>query len=299
MIVKKRDATNHKVAYLETYEAPDMDSVQRQGLKQAAARLKASCTSDNACSQIDSYFADSKDWLVIHDLRIQHAHQIIQINHLLISSALDFYIVDSRYLKSGLTLNENGQCWVQNNNRNVPIASPLNKLNRDIRIMRDIIKSAKQLPRFLGISPMINVQGYILTNPSLKTHKPLSSELDTSAVIASDMLFATVWEKRQSWMRSKVNNIDSITLYKLTQALLSMHTPTTPQLVMNNNMVNAGHLQHPEQDTTHCAKCSKPVTAYVREQCFRHMGRLRGQVLCVPCQAAVQNEPKRPAVSGL
>lgn len=274
-----------------------MDSIQRLGLKQAAARLRADCTSDNACSQIDSYFAESKDWLIIHDLRIRHASQMIQINHLLISSAFEFYIVDSRYIKSGLVLNENGRCWAQANNQKTPIASPLNKLNRDIRILRDVIKNAKELPRFLGISPTISVRGYILTNPALKTHKPPSSALDSSAVIASDMLLASVWEKRHNWMQSKVKNTDSNNLRNLAQALLSMHMPTVPSKLTDANITQRHHLLHQEQDTSHCAQCSKPVTAYVREQCFRHMGIFHGQILCIPCQAAVQNEPGQPAVS--
>lgn len=290
MIVKERDATKNRIAYLETFEAPGMDSIQRQGLKQAAARLRADCTSDYACREIDSYFANSKDWLVIHDLRLAHEKRIIQINHLLISSALKFYIIDSRYLKNGLTLNENGQCRVQHGNHSTPIASPLNKLNRDIRILRDIIKNAKELPRFLSMSPMISVEGYILTNPALKTHKPLSSVLDTSAVIASDMLFASVLEKRQSWMRSKIDNGDTNTLSKFTQALLSLHIPTVSTKLMDTNLTYYKHPQDQEQDTSHCAQCSKPVTAYVREQCFRHMGIYRGQILCVSCQAAVQNQ---------
>ena len=129
MIVKERDATKKRIAYLETCEKPGMDLIQRQGLQQAAARLRADCTSGNACRYIDGYFAQSEDWLVIHDLRIRHARQIVQINHLLISRSLEFYIVDSRYLKNGLTLNENGRCWATTGKHSTPIASPLNKLN--------------------------------------------------------------------------------------------------------------------------------------------------------------------------
>ncbi len=299
MIIKKRDASKTRIAYLENYEAPGMDSIQRQGLKQAAARLRADSTSDNACSQIDSYFSESKDWLVIHDLRIQHANRILQINHLLISNACEFYIVDSRYLKNGLTLSANGQCWVQSNTQKKSIASPLKKLNRDIRMLRDIIENADQLPRFLGISPTINIQGYILTNPAQKIQRPPSSAIDTSAVIASDMLFATVWEKRQkrhSWMGSKINTIDSATLHKLTQALLSMHSPAVTTKLMTANLSNVEHLQHQEQDTAHCAQCGTPVSIYVRDQCFRHMSVYRGQVLCIPCQATARNE-SRPSIA--
>ncbi len=290
MIIKERDATKNRIAYLENYEAPGMDSIQRQGLIQAAARLRADCTKGNACRQIDSYFAESKDWLVIHDLRLQHAQQIIQINHLLISSELKFYIVDSRYLKNGLKLNENGQCWVQSGSQSKPTASPLNKLNRDIRILRDIIKKAKELPRFLGISPTISVEGYILTNPALKSHKPPSSVLDSSAVIASDMLFASVWEKRQSWIRSKVISVDADSLYNLSQALLSLHIPAVSTKLMDVNLRHYKHPQDQKQDTSHCAHCGEPVTGYAREECFRHIGIFRGLFLCVVCQAAAQNQ---------
>ena len=66
MIVKERGATKKRIAYLETFDTPGMDSIKRQGLKQAAALLRADCTSDEACRHIDSYFANSEDWMVIH-----------------------------------------------------------------------------------------------------------------------------------------------------------------------------------------------------------------------------------------
>jgi hypothetical protein len=290
MIVKERDATKTRIAQLEAYESPDMDNIQRQGLKQAAARLRADSTSETACEYIDSYFSESSEWLIIHDLRMRYETHVMQINHLLISSSLDFYIVDSRYIKHGLNIDNNGRCWAVTHEQTKPIASPLNKLNRDIRILRDIIKSTKNLPSFIGISQPFSVQGYVLTNPTIRSQRPASDLLDTSAIIASDTLFSYVWEKRQSWLRSKLRHVESTKLCNFTQTLLSQHIPSVSNRLVGTRLSQLELLSNEEEDTSHCAQCSQPVTAYIREQSFRRMDICRGHVLCIDCQNKVQNQ---------
>jgi len=55
----------------------------------AAARLRADPTTQFACDFIDKYFGDSDEWAVIHDLRFRVGSRALQLNHVLISNALD------------------------------------------------------------------------------------------------------------------------------------------------------------------------------------------------------------------
>lgn len=293
MIVKERDATKLKIARLESFESPDLDSIQRQGLRQAAARLRADNTSETACEYIDSYFSESQDWLIIHDLRLRHDTHVMQINHLLINSSLDFYVVDSRYIKHGLEFDENGRCWALSTEKSKPVASPLNKLNRDLRILRSILKDANNLPRFLGMTQPYSVQGFILTNPTLRSPKPPSEIQDTASVIAADMLFSTVWEKQQNWLRSKINHTNPTKLRDFVQTLLSLHVPSVSKTLLDENVSQSDVLHYEGEDTSHCAQCQKPVTAYIREQSFRRMDICRGHVLCIDCQSAAQKQPRQ------
>ncbi len=290
MIVKERDAAKLKIAWLESYESPNLDNIQRQGLKQAAARLRADNTSETACAYIDSYFSETPDWLIIHDLRLRHKTHVMQINHLLISTSLDFYIVDSRYIKNGLKFDENGRCWSLSSGQCKPIASPLNKLNRDVRILRSILKSTEDLPKLLGVSQPYSVQGYILTNPTIRSPRPPGELQDTSSVIASDMLFSTVWEKRQSWLRSKIAHTNPNKLRSFVQTLLSLHIPKVPSKLLDENLLQSELTQSRDEDTSHCAQCHEPVTAYIREQSFRRMDICRGRVLCIKCQNVAQQQ---------
>ena len=284
MIAKQRDATRNRIAILESCQSPGMGTVQRQGIRQAAARLKADSTSARACAHIDSYFSDCDEWAVIHDLRIQHDSHILQINHLLVSASFDFYIIDSRYSKCALKVDASGKCWARSDGHSAVIASPLDKLCRDTRALIHIIKSTGILPRFLGLTPSISVHGFILTNPSLKTEKPASSLLDTSAVISSDMLFALLWEKRQSWLKTTFNQTDSSTLLGVAQSLSSHHKPSVPTSLTDTARVPEHFSLHQQPDTAHCAQCGKPVSAQSREYSFRNMDVFAGQVLCMKCQ---------------
>ncbi len=293
MILKERDATKSRIAFLESHNTPDTDQLERQSLMQAAARLRADSTSSDACHFIDQYFADVEDWLVIHDLRIKDAKQSMQINHLLISSSLDFYIIDSRYLSNALKLNANGQCWALTSNHCTPITSPLRKLGRDIRILKSIIKNTKCLPRFIGLSPMFQVNGFILTNSSLKSHKPKNNELDTSMVIAADALFRTVWDKQESSLLRSVKRLDPATLRSVAESLLAMHTPSFSSDLMDVTLPKHLSAKALEEDTSHCASCKTPVTAYVRERSFRRMDLYQGRVLCMNCQVIEQQHHER------
>ncbi|NTV47823.1 MAG: NERD domain-containing protein, partial [Chlorobiales bacterium] len=39
---------------------------------------------------------NSKNWAVIHDLRLEHENQVAQIDHLMINRSFDFYVLESK-----------------------------------------------------------------------------------------------------------------------------------------------------------------------------------------------------------
>jgi hypothetical protein len=54
-------------------------------------------------------YKDSKNWVIIHDLRIEYGGLVAQIDHLLINRFLDFYVLETKHYSQGVKVTERGE----------------------------------------------------------------------------------------------------------------------------------------------------------------------------------------------
>lgn len=237
MIVKQRDATLATIKKLEVKAVQTSDTVKRSACTSAALRLRADPTSEKATELIDKQFADSEEWAVVHDLRLRVKGHALQINHMLVSSALCFVFVDTRFLSYGLKIGEAGQFHVFNKSESRRVASPINKMAKDVRIFRDHIQKLGVLPSRLGIVKRALHKGYILTDPSLRIDANAGSEADDIGVYPSDALFPMLWKKDLGANRLLSRNLSADDLYDLTAQIADLHTPAySPSLLENDSL---------------------------------------------------------------
>jgi hypothetical protein len=62
-----------------------------------------------AAYEIDFHHKASRNWAVIHDLRIEHQGRVAQIDHLLISRWLEVWVCESKHFSEGVAINEQGE----------------------------------------------------------------------------------------------------------------------------------------------------------------------------------------------
>jgi hypothetical protein len=55
------------------------------------------------------HFKDTKNSVLIHDLRLEHNGRVAQIDHLLLTRMLDFWILETKHFSSGLKIDEHDQ----------------------------------------------------------------------------------------------------------------------------------------------------------------------------------------------
>ena len=285
MIVKNRDATSARIAYLETLDVCSPQMLQSIGVRQASARLKADCTTDSACQFIDDYFASSDNWLVLHDLRLQHRKHIIHVNHLLFNSAMEFYCVDTRYINFGLSIAATGVCHVRSENQHLVIASPITKMSKDVRVLSSLLKHADLLPRHFGVARPALVKGYVLTSPGARLQKPPSRVLDTSSVVSADSLFSLIWRDSDNWLNKRIKPASQQSMLHISRGLMGLHQPAIAENLMHEQSARK-LCAISSEDSAHCGQCGSPVSELNRQQSFRNMDSFDGEVLCSTCQGS-------------
>lgn len=237
MIVKNRDATLTTIKKLELTAVKTADSVKRSACVGAASRLRADPTTEFATELIDKQFADSEEWAVVHDLRLWINGHALQINHLLVSNTLSFICLDTRFLHYGVKMGDAGQFHVFNDSETRRVASPINKMAKDVRMFRDHVQNLGVLPSRFGIVQRAMLKGYVLTDPALRIDLDASPASNNVGVCSSDALFPMLWKKNHRASRVFVKNLSADDLFDLAAHVADLHTPAfSPTLLQNESL---------------------------------------------------------------
>ncbi len=178
---------------------------------------------------IDFDFAQSKNWVVIHDLRLEHAGRVAQIDHLLINRWLDFYVLESKHFHAGLKITDDGEFLRWNAFRKTyeGMASPLKQNERHIAVLRDVV-AAIDLPVRLGLRLTPTFYSLILVAPNARIDR--SRQFDTSRVIKADQLKQRIWkdidEEKPLLNLAKTTKFESSeTVEQVARQLTALHRP--------------------------------------------------------------------------
>lgn len=238
MIVKDRDARPELIKALELQAGNTSDSVKRTACKSAVSRLLADQTTGFATDQIDVQFSQSDDWAVIHDLRLRIAGHAVHVNHLLISSALNFFCLDTRFINFGLDMSSSGKCHVFDRHERKPIASPLTKAAKDARKLAELAKQERWSTTQFGIERKVAVRALVVTNPALRLG--LAGKIDNTniGVYPSSALFQLLWKTGFSNTGLLAKRLSAHALRDLAETIVSMHTPVySPSLLKSDSLV--------------------------------------------------------------
>lgn len=240
MIVKHRDASPELIEALANQARHATDKVRQYACRSAVSRLQADQTTACATDLIDVQVAHSDDWAVIHDLRLQVAGHAIQIHHLLISSTLNFFCLDTRFLEYGIDLNDNGECHAFDRLERKAIASPLNKAARDARKLTELVQCEGMLPKNFRFTRKASVQAYVVTNPALRLG--LSGKIENPAIgiHTSSALFPLLWSRGFSNAGFLGRRLNADALFDIGSSLAALHRPTySPSLLQSESLAAA------------------------------------------------------------
>ena len=191
MLIKKPDDLTPLLASLEAQAAGTGPEAQRAAieLRNRKAGLRAERES---AYLIDHDFAGSKNWAVIHDLRLEHGQRVAQIDHVLINRWLQVYVLETKGFHDGVKINEEGEFLRWNNfaKRYEGMPSPLAQNDRHINVLRDVLETI-ELPTRLGLRIPPEFMSFVLVSPNAQIKRP--EKFDTSRVIKADQLKKSIW----------------------------------------------------------------------------------------------------------
>jgi hypothetical protein len=257
---------------------------------------------EDSAYYIDFYFGNSKNWAVIHDLRLEHKGQVAQIDHLLINRFFDIYVLESKNYSYKLKINADGEFEVNYDKQYVGIPSPIEQNKRHVHLLERFLGSYDILPKRIGISIRPRLKNFVLVSPKCTIVRPSEKRFDTSCVIKADTLRTKI--DRELEKGNPLTDIATIskvcspsTLQRATKRIVSFHKPQKMDFVSKFGLPAQSSLKAEDEGATKerepkkyfCSSCKKSISDRVVNYCRQNKGKFRDKVYCFECQKSAAN----------
>lgn len=228
MLIKSADDKSKRLKLLEDLQKSSLlDRSQRDWLSDQLWNHRTGIAGESqAAHYIDNHYRDRNTHAVIHDLRIEVDGEIAQIDHLVISRGMHFYMLETKSFNGSLFINEHGEFSVKYGNGVVHgIPSPLEQSRRQANVL---VKLLHKLEIASRIRSTPHFHHLVLVHPKSQITRP--EKFDTSHVIKADS-FATWHTKFQEKLTvgdaiSAIFDMRGVaTLKDLAQKIADQHKP--------------------------------------------------------------------------
>ncbi len=319
MILKKKDSREADVAALKRLLTLKLSTKQRTAIENELKFLLAGESNENnSAYYLDFQYKDSKNWVIIHDLRIEHRGRVAQIDHLLINRFLEMYVLESKSYYYGVKITEDGEFQRLNGKYYQAIESPIEQNRRHIKVLSDCIDDKKLAPLRLGIPIPVTFKNYILVSPTSNLIKPKKAPFDLSCVIKADAFISHLVKELDNMsfvtsFASAAKLIGTDTLMEFGRLIARQHKPgsinyaakfgvteegeqepraalvvTTP---VAKNAVKEPSAPEYVASATRCQECGAEVDKKVVYFCRINKAKFKGHILCRDCQQLPALDP--------
>lgn len=206
----------------------------RDRIEQEIRYIRAGAKGESeAAYEIDFHHANSLNWAVIHDLRLEYQGRVAQIDHLLINRFLDMWVCESKHFSEGVSIDEQGEfsAWYEGRPRGIP--SPIEQNRKHIVLLEALMGSSLlQLPTRIGFALRPNIKSVVLVSQRARITRPKSPLEGLEQVIKSDQLRAVIEKSvdqaaAPTALMSLTKVIGSDTLREFATKLARLHRPLT------------------------------------------------------------------------
>jgi hypothetical protein len=219
------DKTRDVRALEELLTRPEIDARQGRDAQEQiwSIRLGAKAEAE-AAYQLDFDLAESRQWAVIHDLRIELDERVAQIDHLVISRLLEVFVCESKSYTGGVKVNDHGEWSAYRDRRPVGIPSPVEQNRRHIAVLEEVVKRGHlKLPRRI-VSLKPTFKNIVLVSPAGLISRPRKKLPDLDSVVKVDQ-FRSYLMDREIPDRQILKLVGSDTLADFGRQLVALHRP--------------------------------------------------------------------------
>ena len=280
MIIKKFDVSDRKqdIAELNTLlKLPYLTQSQKDAIFKEILMINAGIKGEEeAAYQIDFHYKSSKNWAVIHNLRLELDGNVAQIDHLLIDRMLEIYICESKHFSEGIEINEHGEfaMYYQGKSRGIP--SPIEQNNRHKLLLQQAFNSDEMnLPTRLGLKMKpFSFFNMILVGSSAIIKRPQNGKNveDLDRIIKVDHLYKRI--------NKDINPLNP-----------ALHKPAKK----TDWKVRFG-IKEPQPENVQppcCTACNKAITSEkVVDYCKNNAQLFSNKMYCFDCQQKIKCQHK-------
>jgi hypothetical protein len=326
MIIKEADDKRSQIANLEALSArsdasPDVRKRIEQEIRNMRAGIKGE---EEAAYEIDFHFGTTKNYAVIHDLRIEVEGRVAQIDHLVIGRFLDIWVCETKNFCEGIAINKQGECSRFYNNKPYGMASPFEQNKKHIMVLGSLFDTGMvQLPKRLGFAIKPTMISVVMVSKNARVSRPTTKIAGVESIIKSDQFRSLIDRANDSNNNplTMAKLIGADTLENFARAIAAQHKPiafnwagkfglsdtapgfgSTPVAVAQATPppvltpVIASFRSEASEPSTEerkprknliCATCAQPVELKVARFCWFNKGRFGENIYCRECQQAV------------
>ena len=211
MLIKDREPPTEEVTeQLKGLLSPNLGSEKKFLIERELKNLNPAENGGlNAAHLFNFYCADSPQWAVIHDLRIELNGVATRIDHTLINRRFDIYLLDSKNYCYNLKIAADGEFLAFDGRKYHAVDSPIEENHKRINMLKDLLVEHKILPSRMGIAARPNIQPYVLVSPGANVLRPPGSIYDTRSVVRADFVTQTLLKqaKRFKGLAAKLRHL--------------------------------------------------------------------------------------------
>lgn len=310
MLIKEMDGREGDITELNALLAmPHIGAETKRKIQAEILKIQSGLKGEkDAAHQINFHYEQSKNWAVIHDLRLELDGNTAQIDHLLINRFLEVYVCESKRFQEGIGINEHGEfyCYVQGRPRAIP--SPIEQNNRHKFLLKRLFSSSEiELPTRLGLKMRPSLHSLILIANTSSIRRPKNGKNveNLDRIIKVEQLYKRINKDIDDnspgailhTLTATAKIISSATLKRFAENLANLHAPIQTDWKARFGIVEPSAVQPlPAQTESHqlqtnrlfCSACKKTVTPNVASFCWNHKTRFHGKVYCYDCQLNVK-----------
>ena len=286
MILKEKDPNAEQLQELEVALEQATSSQDRQRRERRLAQYRAGLKGEaEAAYHINFHLKDSRNWAIIHDLRIEWNERTAQIDHLLISRLLEIYVVESKSFRTKVRYAHGGWQTIRSNHWE-GIDCPLQQNERHIAVLEEMIRGLKLAPKRLGIVLAPRLYNVVVVQP-------------TCSIIGKYDGPGRIWRLDSLVTKVRSDEPNALDLMKMLSdeglrdfatKLVACHKPAPLYKVVSDSAplsLQESFTPNAASAAGTCQGCGGLLTPAEAGYCRQNEARFAGNLLCRKCQSYV------------
>lgn len=320
MLIKSVDDKQPQIDALEALaRRPDVNAETRHRIEIEIKKVRAGIAGErDAAYEIEFVLGRSPRWAIIHDLRLEVAGRVAQIDHIVINHLLDVWVLESKHFSEGVAVNEQGALVGFYGHKPYGIPSPIEQNRRHAAVLAAVFKSGlPPLPKRFGlltIQPTFHSLVLVSNNARISRPKgrAAAARVDGLGSVMKAEQFGhhidKFFEQRSITVAAKMVGPEAVEL--VARSLAELHVPATFDWAARFGLPAAPPTMAqpaaaavsvvasvvvpvvaptadpaPTSGRPVCGSCGRAVSAAVVELCAARQERFAGGTYCMTCQS--------------